>query len=694
VPDEQSSSTSSSQEEEADSFPSTSKSCVKTDKCQGGNQEQSIDIPNSSSKCRPPTEGRENETDDEISSIIVCKTNNEGKRKWDKIQVCLYCSAKRAKMARHLEQVHGDETEVAEIIALKPEKKDSPEIRKKKQKERNKLFSRLRKMGNFHHNTEVLKQQRGLFITEKRPSTDESHERYLFCEFCLGAYPKHELKKHMNKCNEKPSSCKLGRYVQGSASMFFYTPESASSELKSVLSRMLVDDISRCAKSDDLIIQYGNKMCIRLRKDGDQQNHISNKIRELARLVLETRKCCEEVSNLKDCLKPKNFGFVVEAATELSGWNEEEGCMETPSIGIKLGHSLKKCAKILKAEGIRNGMKSLKDQADDFTTLIEMSWNDEISRIARTELEQRKWNKPKLLPLTSDLQLLGNHLKSVISSSIIALGNDNTKVEDFRNLCTAVLSSVILFNRRRSGEPAKMEVNSFESLTKGDSFVNEEVKASLSSFERRLCLSFKRVEVRGKRGRRVPILLTREVENAINLLIKLRKDVGVNPDNPFIFPVTGNGSVKNIRGSDAIRKHVRLCNLKCPDSIYSTNLRKHVATLSQILNLEKNELEMLATFLGHDVEIHKKYYRLPENTLQLAKCSKLMLLMEKGGIGKLQGKTLDEIEVDLEGSYCYFRLSLIGFVEFKKIFFFFSFILEYVSFGLLNCFYIHFQGCI
>jgi len=68
--------------------------------------------------------------------------------------------------------------------------------------------------------------------------------------------------------------------------------------------------------------------------------------------------------------------------------------------------------------------------------------------------------------------------------------------------------------------------------------------------------------------------------------------------------------------------------------------------------------------------------------------------MEKGGIGKLQGKTLDEIEVDLEGSYCYFRLSLIGFVEFKKIFFFFSFILEYVSFGLLNCFYIHFQGCI
>lgn len=118
-----------------------------------------------------------------------------------------------------------------------------------------------------------------------------------------------------------------------------------------------------------------------------------------------------------------------------------------------------------------------------------------------------------------------------------------------------------------------------------------------------------------------------------------------------MFAVLGNGSLKSIRGPDAIRKHVRLSNVKYPESIYSTNLRKHVATLSQLVNLEKNELETLANFMGHDISIHRQYYHLPENTLQLAKCSKLMLLMEKGGVGEQHGKTLDEIEVNLEGEY-------------------------------------------
>jgi len=301
--------------------------------------------------------------------------------------------------------------------------------------------------------------------------------------------------------------------------------------------------------------------------------------------------------------------------------------MDTPSIGIKLGHFLKKCAKLIKAIGIRENIKSLKTQADDFTSLIEFSWNDEISRIARTELEQRKWNRPKLLPLTSDLQTLTSKLKLDINIAILELGDDSIKLEAFRNLETALLTSIILFNRRRASEPAKMKVDDYKTAKDVSQSTNDEVSQSLSEFEKKLCCSLRRIEVRGKQGRKVPILLTKEVEKDWDVLVTVKKDVGVNPENPFIFAVATNGSTKNVRGSDAVRKHVRSCNLSCPESIYSTNLRKHVATLSQILNLDKNEMEMLATFLGHDLDIHKKYYRLPENALQLAKCGKLMLLM-------------------------------------------------------------------
>ena len=327
----------------------------------------------------------------DLTTIVVCKTSNiKRKRKWDKYQSCVYCCGKKAKLARHFKDMHAEESEVAEILSLTYAKEDTKECRRKKKSQRKKGFDKLRKRGNFNHNTEVVRKNRGFFIPEKRPNTDQVHTNYLFCEFCLGAYHRNELRKHVKRCLEKPSGYIIGKRVQSSASMFLYTPPSASDSLKNVMGRMLVDDVSRCAKSDPLIIDYGNKMCLRLRMEGDQHHHISNKIRELARLVLETRKCCEEVSSLEDCLMPKNFNFVIEAATELAGWNEDEGCMETPSIGIKLGHSLNKCSMILKAKGIRQNNHSLKRQADEFFELVKLSWNDEISRAARTSIDRRK----------------------------------------------------------------------------------------------------------------------------------------------------------------------------------------------------------------------------------------------------------------------------------------------------------------
>ena len=82
-------------------------------------------------------------------------------------------------------------------------------------------------------------------------------------------------------------------------------------------------------------------------------------MRELGRLVLEARKCCENIASLSDCLDPSNFDFVIEAVTDLINWSEDEGTLKCPSIGIKLGHSIKKCALILKCLGIKSQSKSM-----------------------------------------------------------------------------------------------------------------------------------------------------------------------------------------------------------------------------------------------------------------------------------------------------------------------------------------------
>nr|CAI5852085.1 unnamed protein product [Callosobruchus analis] len=64
--------------------------------------------------------------------------------------------------------------------------------------------------------------------------------------------------------------------------------------------------------------------------------------------------------------------------------------------------------------------------------------------------------------------------------------------------------------------------------------------------------------------------------------------------------------------------------------------------------MNQNDIEQLATFMGHTRNIHQQVYRLPDDIYQTAKISKIPMLMEKGEAAKYKGKTLEEIEINLE----------------------------------------------
>jgi len=61
-------------------------------------------------------------------------------------------------------------------------------------------------------------------------------------------------------------------------------------------------------------------------------------------------------------------------------------------------------------------------------------------------------------------------------------------------------------------------------------------------------------------------------------------------------------------------------------------------------------MDQVAKFMGHEIRIHREYYRLTENTLQLAKMSKFLMAIECGTT-VYKGKSLDEIDLGLEGEH-------------------------------------------
>ncbi len=151
------------------------------------------------------------------------------------------------------------------------------------------------------------------------------------------------------------------------------------------------------------------------------------------------------------------------------------------------------------------------------------------------------------------------------------------------------------------------------------------------------------VQTRGKRGRRVPILIPHECKVAMDLLVSLRSVCGVMEKNDYFFAVPGH--LSNIRTCDSIRQLTLEAKVNKPHLLHTTKLRKYTATVSQILDLKETQLEWLANHLGHSVQIHRDYYRLSEPTLELTKVAKLLLAIEKGQTGNFIGKTLDEIEL-------------------------------------------------
>ena len=156
------------------------------------------------------------------------------------------------------------------------------------------------------------------------------------------------------------------------------------------------------------------------------------------------------------------------------------------------------------------------------------------------------------------------------------------------------------------------------------------------------------VEIRGKRGRKVPVILTPEVKDSIDLLNKTRTPVGIPDENPFIFARPSRQSLGHMRAWDCLHKLAIDCDppLSNPTNITSTKLRKYIATISQVLSLKNTELDWLARHLGHDIQVHREFYRLHESTIEIAKVSKLLLTVDQGETRKFVGKSLAEIDLN------------------------------------------------
>lgn len=109
-----------------------------------------------------------------------------------KKQFCVYCQKSNTKIARHLERIHSNETDVAYALSFP-----------KRSKRRHMLLEKLRKKGNYQHNIEVIRNGNGDLVMQKQTKRKRSVMEYLPCQYCLAFFLREGLEKHEYTCRRK-----------------------------------------------------------------------------------------------------------------------------------------------------------------------------------------------------------------------------------------------------------------------------------------------------------------------------------------------------------------------------------------------------------------------------------------------------------------------------------------------------------
>ncbi|XP_070711028.1 uncharacterized protein [Pempheris klunzingeri] len=157
--------------------------------------------------------------------------------------------------------------------------------------------------------------------------------------------------------------------VQAAASRLLPISSGASESCSEVLHRMNQDHVSHQVKSDWLICKYGNKLMGN--QDGSQRryDYVSQKLRELGRLLLAAKSLDSGIKTLQQLLAPAHLSLVLAAARKASGnrWSR-------PPLALKT--TLKTVCEIAIGENLQDGDWEAAAKTTDFYHSLGRDWDN------------------------------------------------------------------------------------------------------------------------------------------------------------------------------------------------------------------------------------------------------------------------------------------------------------------------------
>lgn len=444
--------------------------------------------------------------------------------------------------------------------------------------------------------------------------------------YCKAYYKRLSLSRHVKKCfarkideNEaKTERPLIQSLVYSSCHKKYGEMLNKMSVKKEIFSKMQADFITAIALEDFLIIHYGEDL---LKKSKHKRSlyHISNKLRECGKFLIQMRNL-SSYSDMLSTLRAESFDDVIEATKKMARYDPTNRSFGAASLALHFGTTLKNLADLamklifqkkisLPSQNIDRKLTDLKR----FKKVIECQWTTELGSLALKDLNEKASTKPKLLPVTEDIIKLKKYLEKIAEEAYMQLKQlkKSKRAKDpYRILAEAVLILAMLHNRKRVGDIQYLELNAYmEQIHNAvNPSVQMELASSLTKNETFLTQYYKKIVSVGKGTRPVTILIPRNLQGYFETLFTWRKkSTWFSPKNTYFF--TYPKSMRWINGCAILSKYAQMCGAKHPELLTSCRLRKHIATVTQVLSLKENEIDQLAKFMGHTRKTHETFYK-------------------------------------------------------------------------------------
>lgn len=482
-----------------------------------------------------------------------------------------------------------------------------------------------------------------------RRSKEVNEKKYKVCPNCKDFYSKITLRRHYSKCGgfvKAPdrSLMVLSRKIRGRIHA------KASVVLKTeVFPTLREDHITQLISYDELLITYANKLCVKYRAKY-HHNMIRSKLRLLGRLLYNMKKINSSVTDFASIFNPEIYDSFVEAVNNLGKLSEDKTKYEKPAVAASLGTMVKMVGKRLICECIKKKDEPKQKNASQFLELLLEDYGTSVNKTVAETVAETSRQKKILLPTQKDISALNKYIKQNSSDAYHTL-QQSYSFKTWKKLASYTLVSLQLFNRRRAGEMERAKVCDFNSYQSAEDDVNKDIQSNFSKNDESVAHNYIRFCIRGKLNRSVPVLANNFNFKCLELIVKFRQKAGVPEDNPYLFglPNSRGGIQRYLSACQLLRKYSVACGAQFPERLRGTELRKHLATRSAVLDYDDTQVSELANFMGHAEAIHRTHYRLSLPTRQIVKTSKI-LEGALDGSGRSSGRESTDISVELDDS--------------------------------------------